>query len=114
MKNRYAFAPMAWVTMGIPKPIAELKFCQTRRWAFDYAWPEHHLALEIDGGVWSNGRHTRGSGRKKDMEKQTAAAALGWRILYFTPQEILKLSTIETIKQAISWACTDQQHQPPK
>lgn len=40
--------------------------------------------MEIEGGVWSRGRHVRGSGFEKDCEKHNEAAALGWSVFRFT------------------------------
>lgn len=76
-----------WTTLkseGTPDPMAEYKFCNTRRWRFDFAWPEHKVALEIDGNAWrvaGGGRHSSPS----DMEKMSAAAALGWRVFRLSP-----------------------------
>jgi very-short-patch-repair endonuclease len=69
---------------------SEHRFHETRRWRFDFARPDIKLAVEIDGGVWSGGRHSGGSGQIKDMEKNNAAIALGWQVLHFTPQHIRK------------------------
>ena len=82
--------------------ISEYRFHPTRKWRFDYAIPEFKIAIEIDGGVFIQGRHNRGSGYVKDMEKFNEAAILGWRILKFTPQQIKKEQWIETIKRAIN------------
>lgn len=70
---------------GLPAPVAELHFHAARRWRFDYAWPEHRIALEVEGGVWSRGRHTTPAGFLADMEKYNAAAVLGWRVLRCAP-----------------------------
>lgn len=82
--------------------IPEYRFHPTRKWRFDYAIPEFKIAIEIDGGVFIQGRHNRGSGYVKDMEKFNEAAILGWRILRFTPQQIKKEQWIETIKRTIN------------
>ena len=66
----------------------EFKFHDTRRWRFDYCWPHAKVALECDGGVWTGGRHTSGSGFTKDMEKFNEAGLLGWRIFRVTPQQV--------------------------
>ncbi|MFL6141715.1 MAG: endonuclease domain-containing protein [Labedaea sp.] len=68
---------------GLPMPEPEFKFHSDRRWRVDFAWPGHRLAVEIEGGIWTGGRHTRGSGFRADMEKYNALSALGWRLLRF-------------------------------
>ena len=55
--------------LKVPPPVAEHRFAPPRRWRFDWAWPDHMLALEIEGAVWTGGRHTRGAGYLRDMEK---------------------------------------------
>ena len=75
--------------LGLPESVREHKFHPKRRWRFDIAWPEYKIAVEIDGGVWTSGRHTRGSGYVKDMEKFNWAAKLGWRVFKFTPQQVV-------------------------
>ncbi len=75
-------------TVGLPMPEAEVRFAPPRRWRFDWAWPGARLALEVDGGVWAAGRHSRGSGIVKEHEKFNAAAALGWRVMRCTPQSV--------------------------
>lgn len=73
---------------GLPEPAAETRFHPLRRWRFDYAWPAHMLALEVEGGIWTQGRHTRGAGALADLEKYSEAAIAGWRILYCTPKDL--------------------------
>lgn len=65
------------------KPEREYKFHPDRRWRFDFAFPSLMIAIEVEGGVWKMGRHTRGMGFKKDSEKYNAASLLGWRLLRF-------------------------------
>lgn len=69
---------------GLPVPVREHRFHPSRRWRFDFAWPEHMVSLEIDGATWTGGRHTRGSGYHADCEKLNEAAALGWRVFRAT------------------------------
>ena len=42
--------------------VTEHKFDQSRRWRFDYAIPKYMIAIEIEGGAHTQGRHTRGVG----------------------------------------------------
>ena len=84
-------------------PLTEHRFHVTRRWRFDYAWPEHQLALEVEGGVWVGGRHTSGAGFIKDMEKYNEAACMGWRIIRCQPRQLCTMQTIETLRRALQW-----------
>lgn len=67
--------------------IPEYKFHPKRKWKFDYAILEHKIAIEIEGSVWTNGRHTRGSGFVKDMEKYNTATAMGWKLIRIVPND---------------------------
>ena len=84
-------------------PLTEHRFHPIRKWRFDYAWPEHRIALEVEGGVWVGGRHTSGAGFVKDMEKYNEAACLGWRIIRCQPRELCTSKTVDTIKRAMQW-----------
>jgi len=84
---------------GLPMPTPEFQFLTGRRFRFDYAWVPHKIALEIDGGVWSGGRHTRGAGFMRDQEKTNLAALHGWRVFRCTPQTIHTAMTV--VKQAL-------------
>ncbi len=68
---------------GIPYE-REYKFCEDRRFRFDFAIPDHMLAIEVDGGTWSGGRHTSGVGFRNDCVKTNLAVLHGWRVLRFT------------------------------
>jgi hypothetical protein len=86
----------------VSPPVAEYRFHPQRRWRFDFAWPEKWLALEIEGGLWVNGRHSRGSGAIADLEKYSEAAILGWRILYATPAQLRNMTALDRIQRALA------------
>jgi hypothetical protein len=86
----------------LPLPQWELKFDATRRWRLDYAWPDQRLALEVEGGVWTNGRHTRGAGFLSDVAKYNRLACMGWRLLRCTPDGLHDPWTITQIRDALS------------
>ncbi len=73
---------------GIPSAVQEFKFHDARKWRFDLCWPDILIAVEVDGAVWSDGRHTRGSGFIKDMEKLNHAALLGFLVFRFTTEQV--------------------------
>lgn len=79
---------LVWGVYGIPSPETEFYFAKPRMWRFDYAWRDKYIAVEIEGGIWTQGRHTRGSGFVKDMEKYNEAGRLGWRVFRFTPKQL--------------------------
>lgn len=62
----------------------EYRFHPVRRWRFDFAIPEEKIAIEIEGGVWTRGRHTRGAGYTADLEKYNTATVMGWRVLRYS------------------------------
>ena len=61
----------------------EVVFCAGRKWRFDFLIG--NIAVEIDGGTWSQGRHSRGAGYERDCEKLNTAVKMGYRILRYTP-----------------------------
>ena len=83
------------------KVASEHKFHDMRKWRLDFAIVGLKIGIEIEGGVWSCGAHTRGKGFIEDMEKYNAAVTFGWVILRFTPQDLNKITTFETIKKVV-------------
>ena len=77
-----------WAALGGPKLQQEVRFHPTRKWQFDFALPALKVAIEVEGGVFSGGRHTRGAGYIKDCEKYNAATLMGWSVLRFTARTI--------------------------
>lgn len=93
--------------MGL-EPAREHRFHSTRRWRFDFAFPEVFLAIELNGAIFTEakaefaeqggklvavptlkaGRHSRGAGQLNDMEKLNAAIELGWSVLVYGPPHV--------------------------
>lgn len=86
---------------GLPTPVRELAFAKPRRWRMDFAWPEHMLAIEVDGGTWTSGRHSRGAGIEGDAEKACAAAILGWRVMRVTGGMVKDGRALEWARRAL-------------
>lgn len=105
------------IATKLPGPKKEFQFHPERKWRFDYAWPDHKVALEVEGGVFGHtkgdgtkskkGAHSSVSGMLRDMEKYNAAAALGWRIIRVVPDDLLKTKTIELLKSIINGKTTE-------
>ena len=61
----------------------EYRFAAGRQWRFDFCLPDYRIAIEIEGGTWTDGRHTRGKGYQADCLKYNAAALDGWTVLRY-------------------------------
>lgn len=103
MKYKLEIVVATYEANGIVAPEFELRVCKARRWRFDLAWPEHKLFLEVQGGIWGAGRHSRGAGMKKDWEKWNTATCMGWRGLWCEPRDLCMSDMMNTIKEAIKW-----------
>lgn len=85
---------------GLPEPETEFRFHRTRRWRFDYCWPDRKIAFEREGATWSRGRHTSGSGYSKDAEKYNEAALMGYLVIRGTTDMIRSGLAFEQLKRA--------------
>ncbi len=90
--------------LGLPAPEFEYKFALPRRWAFDLCWPApYFIALEIEGGVFmpGGGRHTRGAGYRRDLEKYNRAAVMGYRVLRCLPEQFKSGAALELVAECV-------------
>ncbi len=67
--------------------VAEYRFHPKRRWRIDYFFTVG-LAVEIEGGVFTYGRHNRASGFIKDLEKYNAITQEGIALLRYQPKYV--------------------------
>jgi very-short-patch-repair endonuclease len=86
---------------NLPEHEREFRFAPPRKWRADFAFVAQKLLVEIEGGIWTGGRHTRGSGFEKDVEKYNAATVLGFRVLRFTGSMVKSGVAIETVIAAL-------------
>ena len=89
------------VANGLPAPVPEFRFCE-KRYRMDYAWPAQRVYLEVDGAIWTQGRHTRGAGWQGDTRKFNRASELGWRLLRCTPDTLTSAETLDALRAALS------------
>ena len=72
--------------------VREYKFHSIRKWRFDFAIGDDpqiaKIAIEVEGGIHTNGRHTRGGGYSSDLIKYNAALLGGWKVLRYTTSQI--------------------------
>ena len=88
--------------IGLPEPMREYRFHPSRKWRFDFAFPAEKVAIEAEGGVWTHGRHTRGAGFQKDLEKYNSAVILGWKVLRFSGDQIKSGEALQIIEAALN------------
>lgn len=63
---------------------------RSRAWRADFTWPGHRIVLEVQGGAFGGGRHTRGPGYQIDLQKSLLLQADGWLFLALTGKMILQ------------------------
>lgn len=93
---------MQIMALRLPKPVYEYRFHGARKWRFDLAWPDDMIAAEVEGGIWKQGRHTRGKGYENDMRKYDRAALLGWCVLRFSTGMVDSGEAIKMLQEALA------------
>src|ERR1035437_10045375 len=73
---------------GLPNPVREYQWTLARKWRFDFSWPTLHIAVEVEGGIWSGGRPARPAGFAADAEKYAEALIPGWKVLRVTGEMV--------------------------
>ena len=92
------FAPAA------PEPEHDKRFHSVRRWRADFIWRDQMVITECEGGVWTRGRHVRGGGFEKDVEKYNMAVSMGYRLFRVT-SKMLKddpESFVKMVREAVA------------
>lgn len=94
-------------TAGLTQPESEYPtgYGKTR---FDFAWPDIKLAVEVEGGTWSQGRHSRGAGYARDCEKYNAAQVAGWTVIRATSDMVRSGAAIKWVVLAFNSKCREQ------
>lgn len=92
---------------GLPEPLPEHRFHPTRKWRFDFAFPDLKVAVEYEGLVFrgAGGRHQRAAGLIEDSIKYAEAACLGWVVLRVTTKTKGRLADwlIRVVKLRQEW-----------
>ena len=91
---------LLWLALGGPSLEHEFRFSPPRRWKADFCCHEARLLIEIEGGVYTHGRHTSIKGFLNDAEKYLEAELLGYTVMRLTDKQL----TPETMKRIIAYA----------
>ena len=87
--------------LGLPEPVREYPAITGRKFRFDFAWLEHRLLVEVNGGTYTKGAHSTGLGIARDYEKANLAQLAGWRVLMFDGKAVKSGEAVEVIRQAL-------------
>ena len=79
---------LLWRALGGPDLVKEFRFHSVRKWRADFAHLPSRTLIEIEGGIYINGRHNRGAGFAADLEKYLEAALDGWRVVRLGPDSL--------------------------
>ena len=79
----------------------EYKFHPKRKWRADFHILGKKILVEVEGGVWSGGRHTRGKGYIGDMEKYNAAVVMGYQVLRFSTEQVKSGLAVQQIEMMV-------------
>ena len=82
---------------GLPTPVREFQFDETRGWLVDYAWPDYRLLVELEGYS-----HRTAARFLSDQEKYDAAAERGWTLLRFSRPQIMDWSAVGFVREALA------------
>ena len=88
-----------WRVAQGPPLEREFRFHPSRKWRADFAHLDSRTLIEIEGGIFTNGRHTRGAGYAADLEKYLEATLAGWRVVRLGPKELI----IETVDRVVEF-----------
>jgi very-short-patch-repair endonuclease len=92
-----------WCLAGGPPLEREYRFHDKRRWRADFAHVEARVLVEVEGGIWVNGRHNRAAGFNADLEKYLEAGLLGWRVFRLGPDQITLENVARLERQLRGW-----------
>lgn len=79
----------------------EFEFHQVRKWRADFHLVGKKILVEVEGGIWSGGRHTRGKGYIGDMEKYNAATMMGYQVIRFSTEQVKSGLAIQQIEKMV-------------
>ena len=79
----------------------EFEFHPKRKWRADFHLAGKKILVEVEGGIWSGGRHTRSKGYIGDMEKYNAATMLGYQVIRFSTDQVKSGLAIQQIEKMV-------------
>ena len=87
---------------GLPVPEREYRFAPPRRYRADFAYPEKKILVEVQGGIYTSGAHSRGVGLERDYEKLNLAQLNGFRVFQFSRKMIESGVAVNMIEEVLN------------
>ena len=87
--------------VGLPVPEREYRFASPRRYRADFAYPEKKILVEVQGGIYTRGAHSRGTGLERDYEKINLAQLNGFMVFQFSRKMIESGEAITVLEKAL-------------
>jgi len=100
LERRFLFY---WQSLGGPVLEREFRFHQTGKLRADFVHVDSHTLIEIEGGIYMQGRHNQPQDFAADAEKHLGAALDGWRVRRLTVLQVtappLNASSVSSVRQ---------------
>ena len=98
----------------LPAPVRQYAFASAhgRKFRADFAWPEHGVIVEVEGGTWGHirrrdgsesrgGRHNTPEGFERDCDRSNLAALLRFRVFRFTAKMVESGKAAELLEMVL-------------
>ena len=98
LENLFAFQLDA---LGLTGYLREYPAVKGRKFRFDFCYEDAKLLIEINGGTFTKGAHSTGTGIRRDYEKNNLAQLAGWRCLMFDGEMVRSGEAVEIVRKAL-------------
>jgi hypothetical protein len=75
--------------------IQEFSPIPNRKFRADFYLKKYNVLIEIEGGIWNQGRHTRGFGYANDVRKYNDYMLAGYKLIRFTSDDFMAITKYE-------------------
>lgn len=82
--------------LGIPEPVKEVRFEPGQRWRLDRVWPEHMVAVAIEG--FGHHKLSRYFG---DVEKYNAATLAGYHVFRVSTRMVKDGTAVQLVERVL-------------
>ena len=87
--------------LGLTGYLREYPAVKGRKFRFDFCYEDAKLLIEINGGTFTKGAHSTGTGIRRDYEKNNLAQLADWRCLMFDGEMVRSGEAVEMVRKAL-------------